>query len=161
MSIRLYRVTGKYEAYVLAYGAADAAKYGGRGRTPCERVYDVTAKAATEADSLLATRLPDPSYVYREEFLERSEWTVAQWIEAAPGDAAAEADRLRAEAATCDLRAARLRAEAEELAKIAAMARGAETTEPKSAPPAHPCGYLGTTAGTPEDWSHVLSEEEQ
>ncbi len=116
MTVRLYKVTGKYEGYVLAYGAADAAKHGGRVRKDCERVYDATAEAALEADSHLARKLPDPSYVYRDELGDRSEWTVAQWAAAAPADAAAEATRLRAEADDYDRRAARARVQADELA---------------------------------------------
>lgn len=161
MSIRLYRVTGKYEAYVLARGSSQAETCARVNRLDCARAYDVTAEVVTGPVKEHAKSLPDRADVYSGDLGVRDGWKVEQWAAAAATDAAAEADRLRAEAAACDLRAAKLRAEAEELAKIAAMARGAETTEPKSAPPAHPCGYLGTTAGTPEDWSHVLSEEEQ
>lgn len=130
MTVRLYRAKGEFEAYSLAPDAAAAVRLATRGRQCCERVYEATAEVVTAAVGPLATRCPDRVDVaYESELGGRGKWTVAQWAAAAPADAAAEADRLRTEAVACDLRAAKLRAEAEELAKIAARAQGTETAQ--------------------------------
>lgn len=149
MSIRLYKVTGQYEAYVLAHKASDAVDHAGRERRESERVHEVTAVLADVASGPLETRVPQLAFVHSIELDARGMWNAKQWAVAAPADAAAEADRLRAEAADCDLRAARLRAEAEELAKVAARARGAGTVqEPEPSEANRVAAYLGALRET-------------
>ena len=153
MTVRLYRLTGQYEAFALAHSKADAVKHGERGRKDCERVYDVTAEVAVGPVKEHAKSLPDRADVYSGDLGVRDGWKVEQWAAAAATDAAAEADRLRAEAADCDRRAAKLRAEAEELAKIAARARGTETAqEPEPSEANRVAAFLGALrdAGLPE-----------
>ncbi len=117
MSIKLYRVTGEFEAYSLAPDAAAAVRLAVRGRQCCERVHEVTAEVVTAAVGPLTTRCPDRvDVVYESDLGGRGKWTVAQWAAAAPVDAAAEATRLRAEADDYDRRAARARVQADELA---------------------------------------------
>lgn len=122
MTVRLYRLTGQYEAFALAHSAADAVKHGERGRKDCERVYDVTAEAAVGPVGVLAKFHPARAGVYGYDLDPRDTWTAAQWADAAPSDAAAEADRLRAAANDYDRRAALARTQANELARIAARA---------------------------------------
>ena len=132
MTVRLYRLTGQYEAFALAHSKADAVKHGERGRKDCERVYDVTAEVAVGPVKEHAKSLPDRADVYSGDLGVRDGWKVEQWAAAAATDAAAEADRLRAEAADCDRRAARLRAEAEELAKVATLGALRDTASAQS-----------------------------
>lgn len=128
MTVRLYKVTGKYEGYVLAHRAADATRHAMCGVRDCARAHDVTAEVAVEAVGPLAKRQPGLADLGTSEVGLRLTWTVEQWAAAAPADAAAEAERLRAEANHCDRRAAKLRDEADELARIAAKAKTEETT---------------------------------
>ena len=86
MSIRLYKVTGQFEGYALARGAADAVRHAGRPRQGCERVNGVTAELALSASAELAKRYPERAFVHNTELDARECWTVAQWAAAAPAD---------------------------------------------------------------------------
>lgn len=143
--ISLYKVVGTVEAYVLAESVS--------GATDCVRLLSddrvafsgVDASIATEVSQRAERRAPIVAMLV-EPPRARRQWTCAEWAAALPGDVAAEAARLREEAAKAEATMASLRAKAEALEALA---------QPKALATRDPAldGDAKTTTGPREDFA--------
>ena len=121
--ISLYRVTLTVEAHVIAARPDDAALTLSRNYREGSvlRVLDCRAELAPEVPGAVEALRPlDGIYIGPSDFpKDRRAWTCAQWAAALPGDVAAEAARLREEAAKAEATVAGLRATAAALETLA------------------------------------------
>lgn len=154
--ISLYRVTLTVEAHVLAERPDLAALTLSRDYRAGSviRVLDCRAELAPEVPGAVETLRPvEGAYVGFADIPEdRRAWTCAQWAAALPGDVAAEAARLREEAAKAEATVAGLRARAAAMEALA---------QPKASVARDPAldGDAKTTTGPREDFSPLHPDE--